>query len=63
MSPKETIYLTTDDLMERWKCKRSYVINFMHREGSKAIKIGKRLLVTEAEVKQYEKSKQVKTGS
>jgi hypothetical protein len=49
-----TIFLTTDDLMARWKCKYTYANTFMHRKGSGAIRIGKRLLITLSEVEQHE---------
>jgi len=53
-------YLTTDDLMNRWKCKYTFANEFMHRKGSGAIKIGKRLLVTEAEVLAHEEASKVR---
>jgi hypothetical protein len=55
-------YLTTDDLAVRWKCSREFATAFMHRRGSGAIKIGRRLLVTEKEVVQHEATKGVITG-
>jgi hypothetical protein len=55
-------YLTLEDLMKRWYCKRAFALNFMHREGSGAIKIGRRLLVTEKEVERYEATQGVRTG-
>jgi hypothetical protein len=62
MTKKHPNYLTTDDLMERWKCKRAFANAFMHRRGSGAIKIGRRLLVTEREVERYEANCGVRTG-
>jgi len=62
MEKKQPNYLTTDDLMERWKCKRAFAMNFMHRKGSGAIKIGRRLLVTEREVERHESNCGVRTG-
>ena len=59
---KQPNFLTTDDLMERWKCQRAYANAFMHRKGSGAIKIGRRLLVTEKEVLAYEATRGVRTG-
>jgi len=59
---KQPIYLTTDDLAARWHCSRQYANAFMHRRGSGAIKIGRRLLVTEKEVEKYEETQGVRTG-
>ena len=62
MEKKQPNYLTTTDLMERWKCKRPFALNFMHRKGSGAIKVARKLLVTEKEVERYEAGCGVKTG-
>ncbi|MCL2187785.1 MAG: hypothetical protein FWC16_01990 [Defluviitaleaceae bacterium] len=52
-------YLTTNDLMERWNCAKYTALEAMHWEGSKAIKIGKRLLITEEGVQAYEEYKRI----
>jgi len=62
MAKKQPNYLGTADLIARWKCKYTFANEFMHREGSKAIKIGKKLLIDEREVIAYEEANRVKTG-
>jgi len=61
-SNKQPNYLTTDDLAARWRVSRQYANAFMHRKGSGAIKIGRRLLITEKEVLAHEATQGVKTG-
>ena len=56
---KDTIYLTTADLMKRWQCGYDAALAFMHRKGSGAIKPSKRLLVGLREVERYESLKKV----
>jgi len=55
-------YLTISDLMERWKCKYTFANAFMHRKNSGAIKIGRKLLITEKEVINYESTCGIATG-
>ena len=62
MSTRQPNYLTTADLMSRWKCKYSFANAFMHRIGSGAIKIGRKLLVDEQEVIEYEQLNRAKAG-
>lgn len=52
---RKTIFLGINDLMARWQCKYAFANAFMHRKGSGAIKVGKKLLVDEKEVIAYEK--------
>jgi len=54
--------LTTRDLMERWKCCYDVALAFMHRKGSGAIRIGRRIVVDEKEVIRYEESRKVRAG-
>jgi len=53
-------YLTTQDLQNRWHCEYSFALSVMHREGSGAIKIGRKLLITEKEVQAYERENKVR---
>ena len=62
MTKSQPTYLTTADLMARWKCKYKFANAFMHRKGSGAFKIGRKMLVCEKEVIAYEKSNLVQTG-
>lgn len=52
-------YLTTKDLMERWKCSYSFANAFMYRKTSKAFKLGRLLRIDEKEVIAYEKQNQI----
>ena len=56
------IYLTTEDLMERWQCSYNHANAFMHRRGSGAIKPAKRHLISLKEVEAHERTTTVKTG-
>lgn len=62
MDKKQPVYLTTHDLMERWHCCYDQALAFMHRKGSKAIRIGKQIIVDQKEVEAYERMKGVRTG-
>jgi|GEM_PF-2508207 len=55
MQTPAPIYLTTEDLMKRWKCSKWTAMKAMHWEGSEAVKIGKRLLITEERTQAFEK--------
>jgi len=60
MTKSQPTYLGTADLMERWKCQYSFANAFMHRKGSGAIKIGRKLLVDEKEVISHEQQNLVR---
>lgn len=62
MQSKEQVYLTTQDLMERWRCSYQTANRFMHRKGSDAIKPMRRLLVPLKEVIKHEQHSTAKTG-
>jgi len=62
MLNKQPNYLNTADLMSRWKCKYQCANAFMHRKGSGAFRIGRKLLVCEKEVQAYERANLVRTG-
>ena len=57
---KQTTYLTTEDIQNRWQCSYSAANAFMHRKGSGAIKPSKRLLIPEKEVIAYENMHKVR---
>ena len=60
MTTNQPNYLTTADLMARWKCGYRAANEFMHRKDVKAIKPSKLLLVNEKEVIAYEKARQLR---
>ena len=53
------IYLTTHELMERWKCAYQTAFEFAHSKYSKAIKPSKRLLIPLKAIEAYERTRVV----
>ena len=62
MQSREQVYLTTQDLMERWRCSYQTANRFMHRKGSGAIKPTRHLLVPLKKVIRHEQHSAIKTG-
>ena len=62
MTKKNKIYLTIEELMDRWQCKKTFAYEFAHRRGSGAIKPAGKILIPLKEVEERELSCAVRTG-